>query len=241
MSRIAHLALALTLGATMPTELSAQGPLQCFGPDSPRSPACLMQTVIEALYTAHASWIVPLDTAGQGGELVSMGAAVLYQGARQRRGMEQALEMLRPYATSPDTAISRPALLVAQGILDLRQVSLQGDSIFKDAIDGAGGSVSRQAQRLADMQSNRHRAASYLVLAVVGVTHALTETDPSEPSRIRLNVSGQDRLRLLNQLKRWFGKDLEVDPRTDSWKSDFAAAAHTLSVFLDQQWRTREQ
>ena len=237
--RTRFLQLAIALCAFAPASSVAQGPLRCFDGASRASRACFAQAVIDALHAAHIASLTPLDTVGQSQSPVSVGSAVLYQSSQQRSGMERGLEVLRPWASSPDSAVRSAALEVAQGLLELRRVSFIGDSILHDALDGLNGRTSQQAQRLADWQTSRHKAATFLMLTVIGVTYALVEADPSTPSRTRLNITAAERTALLRHLESSFGADLVADSRTGRWRTDFASAVQSLGVFLRQDWATR--
>lgn len=231
--------LLAALSAFPSASAQPQGAGSCGTSVATRSAFCLAISVVEALQAAHVAALTPLDTAGLSQNPVGLGSAMLYQSSRQRSGIEQALEVLRPYATSPDTAIRGPALEVAQGLLNLRQVSFAADSALRDALDGIVGSNSQQAQRVADLQSRRHESARYLILAVIGVTYALIEADPSVPQRTRLRLTSAQRDELVRRLNASFGSDLRANPATGQWRSDFAAAVQGLDVFLKQDWRTR--
>lgn len=192
--------------------------------------------VVTALGAAHRGAVKP-DTAA-GGNVMLLATEGFYASARQRRGMEDAVAVLSPYANDADSAIRETTDQMVFAFDILRDASLSADSLLRSQLDRpesiATGTI---AHRMAELRTQRHDGATLLSLSVAGLADALTEPDPAT-SAARLSLTTSQRDAVLRTIAREFPDGVRANS-DGRYASDYAAAVSLLDSFLRQQWRTR--
>lgn len=218
---------------------SASAQVRCKGTAAPSFGYCFVSDLVTALTMAHIAALTQPDTAQKPPNVLAQFADLLYMSGRQRQGIEQAVRILAPHVSSPDSSVRASASNIVEALRLAHRISLTGDSVLRAFLDQKAGGPSAQAQSLADLKTRRSAASMMLSLSTIDATETLLETNPRDTEHMRLNMRARDRDSLREQIRLGFGLAAQQGAPNQQVSTDYSAAALVIDKFLTDKWPTQ--